>query len=166
MVSLCTIWFEKVINLFPNTFFLLGFFLFTERNMLVLPDRKYRNYVGASASIKGPQMSRYRQAIAQFSDLPLARLSNIICRCVSPALILSLIILCFENLILNENSGSLGRNRRNFSLFQIVLRIEVSEDIWNTSRFLFFSEQKQDMFISWVNTSCYLFRVHIKDVSC
>lgn len=102
-------------------FLFVGFFLFTESNMLVFPGRKYRNYLAeVSASIMGPQMSRSRQAIAQFSDWALARLSNVIGRCVSPALILSSIILCFENLILNENSGSLGRKRRNFSLFQIV----------------------------------------------
>lgn len=70
--------------------------------MLVLPGRKYRNYLAqVSAPIKGTQMGKSRQAIAQFSDLPMARLSNLICRCVSPALILSTIILCFENLILN-----------------------------------------------------------------
>lgn len=89
--------------------------------MFVFLGRKYRNYLAeVSAAIKGPQMSRSRQAISQFNDLPPARLSNIIHRCVSPALILSSIILSLENLILKENSGSLGRNRRNFSLFQVA----------------------------------------------
>lgn len=100
-------------------FLFVRFFLFTESNMLVFPGRKYRKYLAeVSASIKGHQMSRSRQAIAQFSDLALARLSDIICRCVSPALILSQSFFALR--ILNENSGSLGRNRRNFSLFQIV----------------------------------------------
>lgn len=96
-------------------FLFVGFFLFTESNMLVFPGRKYRNYLAeVSAPIKGPQMSRSKQAVAQFTVLPLAGLSDIICRYVSPALILSSIFLSFENLILKENSGNQGRNRRNW----------------------------------------------------